>query len=67
MSFLDRIRSWWSKDEVERAEDETRMTAAERDAAEEDYQGRKDDTFLHERFGTEGVDFERDSERPPHP
>ena len=65
MGFLDRIRAWWSKDEVERAE-ETRMTPIERDEAEEDYQGRKDDTFLHERFGTEGVDFERDSE-PPRP
>ncbi len=66
MGFLDRIRAWWSKDEVERAEEETRMTPIERDEAEEDYQGRKDDAFLHERFGTEGVDFERDSE-PPRP
>jgi hypothetical protein len=67
MSFLDRIRGWWSKDEVARAEEETRMTPAERDAAEEDYQARKDDTFLRGRMGTDGVDFERDSERPPHP
>ena len=67
MSFLDRIRSWWSKDEIERAKEETGMSPEERDAAEEDYQARKDDTLLHERFGTEGVDFERDSERPPHP
>jgi hypothetical protein len=66
VSFLDRIRGWWSKDEVARAEEETRMTPTERDAAEEDYQGRKDDTFLRGRLGTEGVDFERDSE-PPHP
>jgi hypothetical protein len=66
VSFLDRIRGWWSKDEVARAEEETGMTPAERTAAEEDYQGRKDDMFIRERLGTEGVDFERDSE-PPHP
>jgi hypothetical protein len=66
MSFLDRIRSWWSKDEIERAEEETGMTPEEREAAEEDYQGRKDDMQVGERFGTTGVDFERDSERP-HP
>ena len=66
MSFLDRIRSWWSKDEVARAEEETRMTPIERDQTEEDYQARKDDLHVGERFGTTGVDFERDSE-PPHP
>jgi hypothetical protein len=66
VSWLDRIRTWWSKDELERAEEETRMTPAERDVAEEDFEGRKDETFVREHLGTEGVDFERDSE-PPRP
>ena len=67
MSFLDRIRSWWSKDEVARAEEETRMTPIERAQTEEDYQARKDDVFLREHhLGAEG-NFERDSEPPPHP
>ena len=65
MSFLDRIRGWWSKDEVARAEGETRMTPAERDQAEEDYQGRKDDMFIREHNLGADANFERDSERPP--
>jgi hypothetical protein len=67
VSFLDRIRSWWNKDELEQAEEGTRLTAEEREEAEEDYEGRKDDLFLREHMGTEGVDFERDSEPPTHP
>jgi hypothetical protein len=66
MSLLDRLRGWWNKDTVERAEEETRMTPAERDVAEEDFEAGKDDEFLREHLGTEGVDFERDSE-PPQP
>jgi hypothetical protein len=64
VSFLDRVRSWWNKDEVERAEEETRMTAEERATADEDYEAAKQDMFLREHMGTEGVDFERDSEPP---
>ena len=67
MSLLDRIRSWWNRDELARAEEETQMTPAERDAAEEDYEGDKDDVFVREHYGTEGVDFERDSEPPSRP
>ena len=67
MGLLDRIRSWWSKDEIARAEEETHMTPEERDAAEEDYEGRKDEVFVREHYRTEGVDFERDSEPPTHP
>ena len=67
MSFLDRIRSWWNKDELERAEEGTRMTTEEREQSEQDYEGSKDDLFLREHMGTEGVDFERDSEPPTHP
>ena len=67
MSFLDRIRSWWSKDKVERAEEETGMTPEEREHAEEDYESNKDELFLSEHMGLEGVDYERDSEPPTHP
>jgi len=38
-----RLRAWWNKDALETAEEETRMTQAERDVAEEDYEARKDD------------------------
>jgi hypothetical protein len=61
---VDRIRGWWSKDKLERADEETRMTEGERDDAEEDYQGQKDDVFVRERMGMDGVDFERDSGHP---
>ena len=64
MSFLDRIRSWWDKDKVEQAQEETRMTQAERDVAEEDFEARKDDQFVREHFPE--TDFESDAE-PPRP
>ena len=64
VSFLDRIRSWWSSDKVERAEEETRMTPIERDVAEEDLEARKDDAFVQEHFAE--PDFEGDSEPPSH-
>jgi hypothetical protein len=67
VSFLDRISSWWNRDKLERTEEETRMTAEERERAEQDYEAGKDDVFLREHMRTEGVDFERDSEPPPHP
>ena len=67
MSFLDRIRSWWNKDELEQAEEGTHMTTEEREQSEQDYEAAKEDTFLRGRLGTEGVDFERDSEPPTHP
>jgi uncharacterized protein (DUF3084 family) len=67
MSFLRRLSAWWNKDELERAEEETRMTESERDAAEEDYEARKDD--VQARGGSlagGAADYERDSE-PPRP
>ena len=66
MSFLSKIRGWWRKDEVETAKEEARMTQAERDVAEEDYEARKDDVASHGDYlgGTIGADFERDSETP---
>ena len=48
------------------AEDETRMTQAERDSAEQDYRAQRDDPALNRRLGGGSPDFERDSE-PPRP
>ncbi|HEX9417268.1 MAG TPA: hypothetical protein VF895_11255 [Gaiellaceae bacterium] len=64
--LFQRLRSWWNKDAAEVAEEETRMTQAERDVAEEDYEARKDDVASHGDYlgGTIGADFERDSETP---
>jgi hypothetical protein len=68
MTFMDKIRSWWRKDDLEQAEDETRMTPVERDVAEEDYEARKDDMdATRGDFASgamTGTDFERDSEPP---
>jgi hypothetical protein len=68
MGFLQKLRAWWSKDEVELAEEEASMTQAERDVAEEDYEARKDDIATRYEAGAgagaAGVDFERDSEKP---
>jgi hypothetical protein len=67
MALLRRLRAWWNRDALERAELETRMTEAERDAAEEDYEARKDDVAAREGLlGGGTADYERDSE-PPRP
>lgn len=65
MAILSRLRAWWSKDELERAEEETHMTEAERDVAEEDYEARKDDVALESGYLGRGAgDYESDSEAP---
>ena len=67
MALLQRIRGWWNKDAVTRAEEETRMTQAERDIAEEDYEARKDDVAARSGLlGGGAADYERDEE-PPRP
>jgi hypothetical protein len=69
MTFLDRIRVWWSKDALEREEQEelAGMSQADRDAAEEDFEGRKDDVAARSGLlGGGAADYERDSE-PPRP
>ena len=69
MAFLDRIRSWWSKDALEREEQEelAGMSQVDRDAAEEDFEGRKDDVAARSGLlGGGAADYERDSE-PPRP
>jgi hypothetical protein len=65
MSILKRLRAWWNKDALEGAEEETRMTPAERDVAEEDFEARKDDTAAQTYLGGGEADYERDSEPPP--
>ena len=69
-SIFQRVRSWWSKDDLAEAEEETRMTEREREVVDEGYEGRKDDLEA-QRGGTGtipsnelGTDFEADS-RPP--
>jgi hypothetical protein len=65
MNLVQRLRGWWNKDAVEVAEEETRMTARERDLAQEDFEARKDDVATDSGFLAGGVaDYERDSERP---
>jgi hypothetical protein len=67
MGFLDKIRGWWDKDKLDRAEEETHMTRAERDLAEADFEGRKEDVEIRGGRLAGGVaDYERDSE-PPRP
>ncbi len=67
MSLLDRVRAWWNKDDLERAEEETRMTPGERDLAEEEFEGRKADVQAREYLTGQGVDFEGDSKPPRNP
>jgi hypothetical protein len=68
MAFLQRLRAWWSKDALERSDEETRMTEAEREVADEDYQGHKDDVAVRGDLLAGGAtDYERDSEPPQRP
>jgi hypothetical protein len=67
VALLSRLRAWWNKDELERADEETHMTQAERDVAEEDYEARKDDVATSGGYlGRATGDYESDSE-PPRP
>jgi hypothetical protein len=65
MALLRRLRTWWNKDELERADEEIGLTEAERDVADEDYQGHKDDVAVRGDLLAGGAaDYERDSEPP---
>ena len=65
MSVFSKLRAWWSKDALETADEETRMTNSERDLAERDYEAMKDDTAVQSgRFMGGVADYERDSEPP---
>jgi hypothetical protein len=65
MALLRRLRGWWNKDALELADEETRMTEAERDVAEEDYEAHKDDARLRGGwiYGG-GTDYQGDSKPP---
>ena len=63
--LLRRLRGWWDTDAREVAEEETRMSPAERDVAQEDYEARKDDVAAREYLAGGITDYERDSEPPP--
>jgi hypothetical protein len=65
VSILQRLRAWWNKDALERADEETRMTEAEQDVAKEDYEAHKDDVAVRgDLFAGGAADYERDSEPP---
>jgi hypothetical protein len=65
MSVFSKLQAWWRKDALETAEEETHMTPEERDKAERDYQGMRDDTAVQSgRLGLGAADYERDSEPP---
>ena len=68
MSIFSRLKSWWGANDSETAEEESRMTPAERDVAEEDFEGRKDDVEVEDGHLAGGHgDLERDSEGPDQP
>jgi len=62
--MLNKLRAWWNKDAEEVAVEETEMTAHERDIAQEDYEGKKDDLGGGGYARQVPTDFERDSEPP---
>jgi hypothetical protein len=63
-----RFRSWWNRDALVKAEEETRMTQSERDVSQEDYEGCKDDEYTtHDRLAGGLADYEGDSEPPRDP
>jgi hypothetical protein len=68
MGLWQHISSWWKKDDVAAATEDTRDNdQAERDQDAEDFEGRIFD--MRSRAETLGgyADFERDSERPGNP
>jgi hypothetical protein len=66
--FLNRLRAWWNKDALAKAEEETHMSQQERDVAEEDYEARKEDQSISGgRLAGGTADYERDSEPPRDP
>jgi hypothetical protein len=65
--MLRKLRVWWNKDAEELAIQETNMTAHERDIAQEDYEGKKDDSGGGglASYARQGRDhYDDDSEKP---
>ena len=64
MSFVDRMRSWWSKDKIQRVEEDGQLPEHEREVDEQDFEGKKDDVAVSRYYTPPGTDFESDSEPP---
>jgi hypothetical protein len=62
--MLNKLRAWWNKDAEVTAVEETKMTAHERDVAQEDYEGRKDDSGGGGYARQAPGHYEADSEKP---
>jgi hypothetical protein len=62
--MLNKLRAWWNKDAKELAEEEADMAPHERDIAQEDYEGKKDDLGGGGYAREPHTDWERDSEKP---
>ena len=64
MGLKDILRRWTHSEDqraVERAKEEARMTPAERDVDQEDFEARKDDVQVSRDFaGSEALDVARD-------
>ena len=69
MGIWKTISAWWRKDDVADAAEAVRDdSAAERDLAAEDYEGRKDDQYLKGDTLAGGFgDYERDTKPPTDP
>jgi hypothetical protein len=64
LSFFKRGSKAEDDRALERAEGETRMTSLERDINREDYEGRKDDSYIRGSFaGAEATEAFENSER----
>ena len=65
MGILQRISSWWSKDDAERAAEATGPEQTDPDTVVEDYESLKDDRSIGGSYIAGGMaDYERDSEPP---
>jgi hypothetical protein len=65
MGILQRISSWWSKDDAERAAEATGPEQTDLDTVVEDYESLKDDRSVGGSYIAGGMaDYERDSEPP---
>jgi hypothetical protein len=62
--MLKKLRAWWNKDAEALAEEEAHMTPLERDIAQEDYEGKKDDLGGGGYAREPHTNYERDSEPP---
>ena len=67
-SLIEKLRDWLNRPTLERAEQEQidRLTPAERENAELDYESKKDDeALLHRAIAEDVLHFDDDSKPPP--